>query len=208
MNTYEHLWTSMNIYEHLWTSMTIYDNLWTSMMIICDDVEEDSTVLPQWLNSMGWQKRENLHRKPARFSHEDHGIFRYCFPTKPINLSLRTWTWPYFYYRIFPWFPWWFPFDLAKYVEMTWVFPVRAWWRSFHCVSFANLPGRVLLHRCAQKLPKFCKKVCYSHMKSTESEHQWSTGILESLSCGIPGKPTQNWLRSKLPQCLTHPETD
>ena len=31
------------------------------------------------------KKRENLHRTPFRFSHEDHGIFQYFFPEKPIN---------------------------------------------------------------------------------------------------------------------------
>ena len=34
---------------------------------------------------MGWQKRENLKRKPARLSHDFYGIFRVFFSLKPIN---------------------------------------------------------------------------------------------------------------------------
>ena len=44
--------------------------------------------------SMGWRDlRENLHRKPARFSHEDHGIFRAFFSQQNQSIDWRFRMW-------------------------------------------------------------------------------------------------------------------
>ena len=37
--------------------------------------------------SLGWLKRENLNRKPARCIHDSYGMFLFYFSLKPINWS-------------------------------------------------------------------------------------------------------------------------
>ena len=64
----------VNLCESMW----IY--IWTIIYV---------NLYIQWIS---W--REHLHRKPARFSHEDHGIFLYFFPLKPINRYIgQIWAW-------------------------------------------------------------------------------------------------------------------
>ena len=43
---------------------------------------------PQWVDKKEW-KRDNLNRKPARFSHEDHGTLRFNFSRENQSIDIH-----------------------------------------------------------------------------------------------------------------------
>ena len=75
---------SWHCYTHiLINGFIIYSYLWESYDW------EDLTLYILWSISMGWQKRENLNRKPARFSHEIQGSNGFSYNFSHENHSIE-----------------------------------------------------------------------------------------------------------------------